>query len=813
MKKKNLIILLLIPFMIALLGVVTINTTFNFIQTDILSISWSYDDIEAFKLQDNLYPLYAVGVDQDNYPAGEGNKLVWTLENADNSDSNLYAEIVKQGQQYYLKTHACGKVIVTCSNEKGNIFRSMNVVIYDKAALLIQSKIRGSQNNIDQTNYYGEYDLLNHKKVKATIDLEVSVIPESLSDSLSIESISNNISFDLDSKKISVIEKGTANLTLKINADSEKFVEEFNFEVVDDGVNVYSYNDLLDCTNKSTNGEIIVLRKSFESKENAFVMNNGSVVIKDGKPELKSNNVECFGHYDHETDSFNFKNEIYSFTTTYNANFINQWNAFVKSNNGKNTLSDQIKAGLRIQKDFYGNGFTINLHNLTFPVGKQQIVADDGSVIEIPVLDKSNLFRGPLPFYALGDPNNMPLVEAFGQDNIGLYVDGDNIVVNDVNLKNCDFGNLMSNLDYVGTVLETNGDNITIENSRLSNGKNIIRSFSSMNVLIKNCLLSNSRNFLISIGSNEFIPIDETKTYEFTTLNGSKVSAKLNEFLVKDGPGDKILNSYIEGTFNDKNAIKNSLLSLQSAFENRDSIENIYKGKVIVEDTLFAQSGIASIAIETMFNGPFLYCECPTSISTILGMLTSQDGVSLGKFKARNVSGLSYPVELELKGTTKFYDYKTQESLDITGLIKENISNFANSFQGDVNRLINVDDIFPIKTYLYNEAKKLGYLYQDAYLNIPIAFYGGGLNASTVKYDELKDYEQIANIIDVDFLKNYLSLQNSDNQLVLIKNMMLKAVTIVTGYEPFKFICYKGNGYLFGESPRVSELIKNAKGE
>lgn len=112
----------------------------------------------------------------------------------------------------------------------------------------------------------------------------------------------------------------------------------------------------------------------------------------------------------------------------------------------------------------------------------------------------------------------MPLIEAFGQDNVGMYVDGSDILINDVNLKNCDFGNLMSNLDYVGTVLETNGNNITIKNSRLSNGKQVVRSFSSTNVSILNSMLSNARNFLLTIGSNDYIKADLLKEYEFTLL-------------------------------------------------------------------------------------------------------------------------------------------------------------------------------------------------------------------------------------------------------------------------------------------------------
>ena len=46
-----------------------------------------------------------------------------------------------------------------------------------------------------------------------------------------------------------------------------------------------------------------------------------------------------------------------------------------------------------------------------------------------------------------------------------MYVDGDNIRVNDVNLKNCDFGDRMANLDTVGTVMEIYGDNVAVTNS------------------------------------------------------------------------------------------------------------------------------------------------------------------------------------------------------------------------------------------------------------------------------------------------------------------------------------------------------------
>ena len=47
--KKNLIVLLLIPFLIALLGVVTISTTYTLVENDIVGIKWNYNDVETFE--------------------------------------------------------------------------------------------------------------------------------------------------------------------------------------------------------------------------------------------------------------------------------------------------------------------------------------------------------------------------------------------------------------------------------------------------------------------------------------------------------------------------------------------------------------------------------------------------------------------------------------------------------------------------------------------------------------------------------------------------------------------------------------------
>lgn len=816
MKKKNLIILLLIPFLIALLGVVTLNTTFNVIDNDIVAIEWEYDDVEAFKLSNSLIPLNATGVNQKNYPAGAGNALTWTITNEDPNDTNVYAEIIKQGTQYYLKTLKSGKVNITCSNEKGNVFKTMSAILYETGAILIKPLISASGSNIDPTIYYGEYDIENGKKVNANISFSISLVSDFANPDLVLENITDNIELDLKTGVVSVLESGKASFTIGCMNEEFGTSSTYEFEIVDNGVNVYSYDDLLYCTNKSSTGEIVVLRKSFESLDNAYILDSlGNLMLNNGKPVLKSNNVECFGNYDVKSKTFNFVNELYSFTTTYNKEFIEQWNSYMKEMNSTNFISDQVKVGLRIQKDFYGNGYTINMHNLTFPTSVTEVTDENGNVIKVPTLSNSDLYRGPLPYYTLGDHNNMPLVEAYGQDNVGMYVDGNNILVNDINIRNCDFGNMLTNLDTVGTVVETHGNNITILNSRLSNGKNVLRSFSSNNVVVKNSLLQNARNFLIVVGSNEYIDIDELETHEFINLDGTVTKTKIIDFMGPDLPGDTILNDFLMANFSNKENMRKSLLSMQKAFNNEEKIKGIYKGSITIEDSYFYQSGVSAIALETMFNGPFLNSPIPSTISAILSMLQTQDGISLGNFIPTDIAGVSYPVEVSVTGDTRFYDYKTIEAFDISGLIKENISSFAASVDPTFEGEINIDKIFPVKTYLMDLAKTKGYVYKNAdkeYVNVPIAYYGGGLNLSKVSVEESVMGNNLGEKITIDFLESYLNLSIGSNTIEMIKNMMLKSVTIVAGYEPFYFECMNGSGYLFGETPKVADLIQKAKG-
>lgn len=810
MKKKNLIILLLIPFVITLVGVITINTTFNFIENDMIGIDWSYDEIEGIKLEDKLHKLVASPIYEQGYPPLKEEALVWSVYDSDNHEENKYAKIVNENDNWYLQPLQIGEVKVTCSNKKGNIFKTMTVIIFKEGAIVVQSKIKASQNNIDPNIYYGEYDFDNNLyKQKATFEFEVKTIGDlQINDLQYVNNTPDIIEIDEVNKIVKIKTSGDASFTVKTNNDEMVKPMTYSFKVVKDGVNVYDYNQLLACTNKSTNGEIVVLRKSFESVNN---LNNTT-----------DNNVVCFGNYT-DGKKIDFTSDVYSFETTYNQDYIKAWNEFVNSNPRYKKISNRVLAGIRVQKDFYGNGYTINLHNLTFPSSTMDVVDSNGNKTTIPALSKDDLYRGPLPFYSLGEHDNMPLIEAFGQDNVGMYVDGSDILVNDVNLKNCDFGNLMSNLDYVGTVLETNGNNITIKNSRLSNGKQVVRSFSSTNVSIVNSMLSNARNFLLTIGSNDYIKADLLKEYEFTLLNGEKITSTINNYLMKSNAGDDTLNAFVIGSFTDKEKMRKAILDIQNALNDESLIKDIYKGSMNIKDTMFYRSGIASIGMDTMFSGPFLESSTPSVVNMLLTGLNVP-------YIPNHVGGMSYPVELNITGKTKFYDYKEWNNLDITGLINENISSFVDDAKemfgvtdaniGDIS----IDTIFPIKSFLKSSVVTTTSSDGKVYVNIPIAYYGGGANLSKVTFDTEDLKYDSCKLTVVDLLDKYLSLKGIDLDninldkldLAVIKNVMLKCVTIVTGYEPFKFISVNKQGYLFDEGPRAPqalELIKNAQGE
>ena len=117
-----------------------------------------------------------------------------------------------------------------------------------------------------------------------------------------------------------------------------------------------------------------------------------------------------------------------------------------------------------------------------------------------------------------------------------------------------------------------------------------------------------------------------------------------------------------------------ALEKLNDSLNNKEEVEGMYKGEITINDSIFYQSGISAIALESLFNGPYLYSNVPSLIGEIFDMVGGNDLIPLEPSK---VGGMSYPVKVKLTGSTNFYDYKIAKNIDISGLINENISEIA----------------------------------------------------------------------------------------------------------------------------------------
>ncbi len=804
MKKKGLIFFLLLPFLLGLLGVYVVSRNFAYIAKDIMGIDWDYASFESFKIDTDTL-LKASALIDKNAELAYGNDLVFEVKGLDYKDTEI-AAIEEKSDGYHLLTKEEGEVLVICHNEKGNVSRSFKALIYDKVAFAFYPSFPLSGSNIDPTLYVGRYDYKDERKVDASFSLSFLAAPTDLLNEMRLLSSSENISFDAEKRAIDIIGDGEAMLTLEVGREETYASYSLSFYIPEDSVNIYSYDELLLATNKSEKGERIVLRKSFESLSNSYYLaEDGSFIKKGGQYILKSDAAEPFGHYDPSSKKHSFSSEVYRFKTSSSLEYINEWNDFARKNGGKyKELSSTLVAGLRIQQDVYGNGFTINFHNLAFPYDKETY--SDGS--SRPVNNSDNLFQKRIYVYALGNPSDLPLIALYGQDNVGMYVDGDNIKINDVHIKNCDLPDSLSFLENVGTVVEVNGDNVSLTNCIMENGRNVLRSFSSFSLLVENCLLSHSLNFLADLGVNEFSKPNGWAKKSFLQPDGSSLNVSINQYMRENGEGDSLLNNYLNNGGAAGEYVKEALLSLsRNLYDSSANLES--KGSTRFVDTYFYESGIASIGNETNFTGTFFYNNMPSYFTSLIEKYAKD----LFPFLPSDIGGVSYPYEVSIEGDCRFYDYKSIDTMDLTGILEQNVDKLASSLLEGYSIKIDIDTIFPLKSILKQLAISSGNYIEEkdeegnskTIVNIPIAYYGGGENLAKVDISS-SILESLSSPLDVDFLEYYLSLGGD------AMGKLYRAITTFTGFEPFKFSLTDSSAPLYKEAPKIADLQEHAKG-
>lgn len=822
MKNKTLIILLIIPFVIGLISFVSVVLLNINVASDISGINFSYRDQEGFKIRDAGYELKATPIMDDILILAPDNELTWYIK--ENTDVAKIEE--DESNNYYLYALKEGECTVVCSNIKKSVEREFKAVIYENGTILINPKYSSSGQQVEPTRYFGMYDLTydevkldNANKVNAKIEFDIDVVGDNITnDKVSVLEKSDNITYSNNTMTINDYNENSY-FTL-VSTEQPFITNTYTFNVVKDGINVYNYNDLLMCTNFSGSGEIVVMQTSLGSLREVYEGKNVEIdptytsqgIYKyeiDPSFSKKEGNISLFGNYDEKSGTFNFANELVYMETTYNHKFIDDYNSKYGTN-----ISTDIKVGIKVQKDFYGNGFSINMNNLCFPNnGKIDI-----NLKKLAPDYEKDYFFGPLAYVTIGDPSGTePFVKAYGQDNAGMMLKGNGITVNDLRIQNIDDNSNKRNYAFTGTVIEVKGDDITIKNSTVKLGKNLISAFDTKNLTIKNCILTRSSEFNLKVGSNQLMSYDNNKIIDIT-IGGVKYKVSFSDFFDINSTNVASANMVLEeflgvdsGIFLNQDEMFQALRILQSALNNEEYGEELYGSEVIIEDVLFDDSGLFSIGLETEFNGPFLYNGgSQTLVSTIGELLQSEIPNKIG--------GTSLPSKVILKGNTKFYDWKKYTDIDTTSLIEERISVFASTFLGeDVD--LSIDDFFPMKPILKDMCKTNGYIYykdNDEYINTIIAYYGGGLNDSVVINEVENTVNTFSDDIYVDLLTNidkYVASIDGGKVDSLIR-ILSKCVLFAAGFESFKFVT---NGKvsqnidpeLFNDNPQISDLKAN----
>ena len=432
----------------------------------------------------------------------------------------------------------------------------------------------------------------------------------------------------------------------------------YKVRCVGDAVNVYNYLDLYEST---SNNKAVVLHANIKDRFGYDAQ--GNVVYKEVK-------------------------------TTYDDTYL------VKAGH-----NNKIKILLDIKNNVYGNGYEINANNIAG-------VDETGN--------PKGLFKeGPLNFVGCGDANNSSLISVKGQDNV-VFAIYENVCLNNVQLKGCDLTaeadvtyNL-KDLNYSGTTVEVFGDNVSIINSRISNGRTVLRIFGDIddstkviNVNISNSVLSTAREFIIRMGSNCFI-------------EGTKDNyAPLIDNEIKQFP---VYPQY----------------SKMTAQQKADYDKKYIKTFVNIKDTAFGNSGIFAIGIDSHFAGYYLNDGKNSTLA---------NGSAILKQFLQYWEGLaktSYGAKLTFEGDVRIYDWKDIEKVDSSTLIDihesvEGNSNYAFLSEMRLDIQIMVKSLVDKESLAYKEEYKNILFEYDGkkYVHGGIAFFGGGKNYGTF---EMKDY-------------------------------------------------------------------------
>lgn len=688
MKNKIVSILIFIPIILIAL---------------IFSLSTVYGSVaEADRLYFNHDLFNAIRVDEDftlSYNVLPNKYMNNVKIKVDDSSIVEVKEHLSSSNRYSLKGLKEGEVKVTAYLELSNSIIEDSIYFYCYTSSTVKMNVYDSRiSNQSLTNsydtYYGIYDLRSTSSglVKSRAKFSLSILDlvyvsknENPSHMASVSSLSDNLSYTYNSSSrtydLSInYYLDNSYITFKTNKSNSDYSVTYNINLVNKGVNVYSYDDLMYCTNNSSEGEIIVLKTNLESALNTYQVydENNKTKYFDETSAQTYKNSSLFGRVSHPNKNNIYDADYIEIESMFDTKFLKYINSTYNQK-----LSTKVKIGINAKKDIYGNGFIINMHELTYPSGTGTITSDGVTNIK-PIA--SDAFKGPLDYFAITYQQDFksykPVASIEGQDNIGLLLN-DNVNVHDLVIKSCNNVSYLSNLEYVGTTVEVMGDNVSIDNSILQNGRTVLRTYSSNNINVSNSIIRFARNFLCKVGSN-----------------------------------------FVEYS------------SSPNTYPNWDESSR-YDGSLNFINTQFIRSGFFSLGIEAHFNGEYLV-NGDGGLGLVYG--SGYGGTSKGSiisiddntkfYDWKNVEEIDSSSLIQVKDSSlQEVANKILNNFDIKEMIKSTISEEENKKFAYIQDEIQYDkNGNPLKDNEGNIIKK-----EITYVHGGIAFYGGGYNYSKLQ--------------------------------------------------------------------------------
>lgn len=487
-----------------------------------------------------------------------------------------------------------------------------------------------------------------------------------------------------------------------------------------DGVNVNNYNDLVEAS---------------EAGRQIVITDNIDLGVKLINVDANGNTSFVEGYTNAQREQI-LRSEVTEIDTTY------EWNYFKYAEGYNNP--PKVKYAIKFTNNVHGNGYTLNANNIT------NITKGDGSLYDFAV------FRGPLDLVKLKSDNGVDSASVKAQDNIAFLIDdnvtGESVTINNVELVGANLQGKdsidLNRLNYVGTTVEVMGDNVNIVNSKIKNGRNVLRVFGGsdpmkkINVNVSNCILSYAREFIVKMGSNAIIKGEFADRATYNLSQGINNNSQIWEDLAPDIDGYKAFNDCV------------SLTETTESYLNDENFLSLVKTELSISNSVLMTSGLFSIGIESAFAGPAL------------------DGGFYNKWNFynqgwRQIAGTSYPTRLNLNNV-KFYDWKKIDNMDSNTLMDGNM--FSLDLAGMIEQISNMQGVEEIINTINGEE----------YVHGGIVAYGGGKSYALVDFSDF----------GLEKMSNYsLSIRDFNSSLTNL-------LSYASGIKPFTFYMYNKNSNL-----------------